>query len=226
MVVADLSRLLDGHFWHVVLLASWMPIFGLLVAGERFAAHRRRSRLVRADRWSAAPTPTRATTEWARPRSVANRGWRQGVALASGCAATVHLAVMPPHFAQSAWYGAFFLVAAASQLVYAAAVLVRPTRRLLLAGTVGCGAVVVLWLLTRTIGVPIGPARGATEPFGLLDVLASAAELGAAGSGVLALRSLTGEPVWRWSAWSPVIRCAAPVCLAGTLVASVLGARS
>ena len=38
-------------------------------------------------------------------------------------------------------------------VAFAVAVVVRPRRRLVLAGTIGCAAIVLLWLISRTIGV-------------------------------------------------------------------------
>ena len=38
-------------------------------------------------------------------------------------------------------------------------------------------AIVLLWLATRTVGLPIGPDPGEVEPAGLHDLLATADEL-------------------------------------------------
>jgi len=148
------------------------------------------------------------------------------MAIGSVCAALVHVAVMPDHFRQSAWYGSFFLAAAISQVVFAVAVVVRPTRRVVIAGIAGCSLVVVLWLITRLVGVPIGPDNGATESFGLLDILASVAEIAVIGAGVGALWTWDATPAWRWAQWSRTMRLAAPSCVAVALAASLLGSRS
>jgi hypothetical protein len=86
--------------------------------------------------------------------------------------------------------------------------------------------VIALWLISRVWGVPIGPDNGATESFGFLDALASSYEALAVVFGLLALRSLVPAPAWRWSKWAPTLRVVAPLCVAGTLVAAVLGSRS
>ena len=99
------------------------------------------------------------------------------LAAASVIAAVVHVWVAPEHFAESALYGTFFVATAVAGLGYAALVLARPSRGLLLAGAAGNAAVVGLWLVTRLVAVPLGPGAGETEPFGGLDVLASAAEI-------------------------------------------------
>jgi hypothetical protein len=67
-------------------------------------------------------------------------------------AALIHLWVMPEHFEEWWGYGAFFLVTAASQVLYAPLVLLWPTRMVLLSGIAGNLAIVALYLLTRTVG--------------------------------------------------------------------------
>ena len=68
-------------------------------------------------------------------------------------AALIHLWVTPEHFEEWWGYGAFFLVAALAQMLYAPLVLVWPTRTVLLLGIGGNLAIVVLYLLTRTGGI-------------------------------------------------------------------------
>lgn len=199
---------LGGHLWHILLLASWVPVFGVIVGLDRLKARRSASRQL-------VPAP-----------SLDRSRWTQAMAVASVCAALVHIAVMPDHFAQSAWYGGFFLAAAVSQLALAAMLLARPSRTLAKAGVAGCAAVVALWLVTRLVGVPIGPDNGSTEPFGVLDILASVAEAAAAVSGLLALRSWTGRPLWRMRTWTVPARVLATACVVGTVAASVLSSRS
>jgi len=91
---------------------------------------------------TATPAPP-ASTE----RRLERRGCRR-----RRCAALIHTAVMPAHFAQSVWNGSFFLAAAVGQLCFAALVIIRPCRHVVLAGIACSVSVVVLWLLTRTVG--------------------------------------------------------------------------
>ena len=75
-------------------------------------------------------------------------------------AALIHLWVTPEHFGEWWGYGAFFLAAALAQVLYAPLVLVWPTRIALLLGIGGNLAIVALYLLTRTVGIPLfGPGR-------------------------------------------------------------------
>lgn len=98
-------------------------------------------------------------------------------AAASATAAAVHLRVLPDHAAESAWYGAFFALAAVAQLG-GAALLIRSavSRRFVALCAAGNAAVIGLWLLTRLWSVPLGPGAGTVEPFGALDILASTLE--------------------------------------------------
>jgi hypothetical protein len=110
-------------------------------------------------------------------------------------AGLIHLWVTPEHFEEWWGYGAFFVVAGAAQIFYAPIVLLLPTRIVLLLGIAGNLAIVVLYLLTRTVGIPLfGPEAGEVEGFGLVDVSATAAELGiAVALGAALLRNATPE---------------------------------
>src|SRR5215203_6437605 len=89
------------------------------------------------------------------------RGVLYMVAALSLLAALIHLWVAPEHFEEWWGYGAFFLVAAAAQVLYVPLVLLWPTRIVLLLGIAGNLAIAVLYLLTRTVGIPLfGPEAG------------------------------------------------------------------
>ena len=110
-------------------------------------------------------------------------------------AALVHLWVTPEHFEEWWGYGAFFLVAAAAQILYVPIVVLWPTRIILLAAITGNLAIVALYLLTRTVGIPFfGPEAGEVEGFGFVDVCATASEVGiAVALGAALLRNATPE---------------------------------
>ena len=89
----------------------------------------------------------------------------------------LHLAALPGHLSESAVAGAFFAVTAAAQLLGAVLLATRPSSRTYRAVVAGNAAVLTLWLLSRTTGLPIGGEPGVSEPFGLLDGFAAAAEV-------------------------------------------------
>ena len=104
----------------------------------------------------AVPTSTTAAAP-VRPPDPPTRPLALPLALVSSAAAAgIHAAVGPTHFEEGLLIGSFFAVAALAQLGWAAAVLVAPSRRLLLIGAVGNLAIVALWLATRTVGLPFG----------------------------------------------------------------------
>jgi hypothetical protein len=101
------------------------------------------------------------------------------VAGLSFLAAAIHLLVAPEHFSHSLAVGVFFIAIGVVQALWSVAVLAgRATRSWLSAGVAGNIGLALLWAVTRTSGLPMGPTRGEVEPVGLLDVVATTAELG------------------------------------------------
>jgi hypothetical protein len=137
-------------------------------------ARQRRSRNVRPHtvlhgRGGPKVSVTRATD---RPRGVL-----PAVAALSLIAGLIHLWVVPEHFEEWWGYGTFFLVAAAAQVVYVPLLLRWPNRTVLLLGIAGNSAIVLLYLLTRVVGIPLfGPEVGEVEGVGVIDVCATVSE--------------------------------------------------
>jgi hypothetical protein len=96
----------------------------------------------------------------------------------SGVAALIHVAVCPEHFREGFIYGVFFAVSAGCQLGWSGLVFARHNRWLAPAGLVGNASIVLLWMVTRTVGIPLGPEAGEVERFGTLDLLCGACEIG------------------------------------------------
>ena len=93
-------------------------------------------------------------------------------------AALVHVWAMPGHFAEWWGYGVFFLLVAVAQGLYGLALLARPGRALFFLGIVGNLAVVSLYVVTRTVGVPFfGPHAGEVEAVGIADSVATGLEV-------------------------------------------------
>ena len=109
------------------------------------------------------------------------------LALLSAGAGILHLAVLGPHLRKFWLFGVFFAVAALGQLGWALLVMMRPSRRVWLAGAVGNALVILLWILSRTVGLPLGAEAGQAEPVGFVDALSTAYEaLVVAGAAALA----------------------------------------
>jgi hypothetical protein len=107
--------------------------------------------------------------------------------VASTAAAGVHAAMAPSHLAHQTVSGLFFLGAAAFQLVWAARLVFGTSRRAALLGTVANLALVGLWGVTRTVGLPgvltqpeaVGPWDLACVAWELMVVVACLRLLGA-----------------------------------------------
>jgi hypothetical protein len=106
------------------------------------------------------------------------REWARIVlAIASLATAAIHFAVMRDHFAEYFWFGVFFSVIAWLQALWALGAVALPTRALLWAGAIGNGVVVVVWFVSRTAGLPIGPEPGVAEAASFIDVLSTVLEV-------------------------------------------------
>lgn len=91
--------------------------------------------------------------------------------------AMIHLAVVGPHLRELPLYAAFFVSAAVAQLVAAMILTTSRRRRWLMAIALGNALVIVVWAVSRTVGLPIGPTPGVAESASLPDVLATVAEV-------------------------------------------------
>ena len=152
--VAARGPLLSQHAAHI--LAIGIPA-ALIVVGLAWDSWRRRARRPRAS-MPASPALLAA-------------------ACASVGAAAVHVAVIPEHFREATIYGAFFVIAAACQLGGGLLLVLRRSRLLAVLVAMGNASIILLWLVTRVVGIPLGPEAGVVEPVGGLDALATTCEV-------------------------------------------------
>jgi FtsP/CotA-like multicopper oxidase with cupredoxin domain len=85
-------------------------------------------------------------------------------------AAAIHFAVAPDHLAEYPLYGIFFILLAVAQVGLVVAVLAVPSRRLFAGAAAGTLAIVGLWLVSRTVGLPLAPVPWHPEAIGVPDV--------------------------------------------------------
>lgn len=78
---------------------------------------------------------------------------------------------------------------AAFQLVWAGLILGRSDRWVLAVGSVVNLVVILVWLLSRTVVVPLGPGVGHPEPVALADAVASGFEVLLVAAALILLRS-------------------------------------
>src|SRR4051794_27985651 len=100
----------------------------------------------------------------------------QAAAVLSLEAAVIHVRVAPEHFAEWWGYGAFFVLAAAAELAFVCVLAWRPSGWLVQAGIWGSLATMLMYLISRTGGIPLGPDAGAVESVDGLGVAATVAE--------------------------------------------------
>lgn len=97
-------------------------------------------------------------------------GWAQAaLAALSAGAGIIHGVVALNHLGGAGEGTAFFAVAAIAQLALAGVVAVSRARGVLAAGILGHGALAAVWLVSRTVGMPVGAHSGQALPIGLAD---------------------------------------------------------
>lgn len=115
--------------------------------------------------------------------------WAGGLSIA---ASVVHGALVSSHADEWWLYGTLFMLASAAQGLYGFAILgshmvngspiterwpLAAQRGFFLAGIAGNGALVAMYVLSRTVGVPLGPGAGEVEAWDVLGVLTKTVEL-------------------------------------------------
>ena len=100
--------------------------------------------------------------------------WAAGLAAGAGL---VHALAGEGHFSEWWGYGLFFLAVSICQFVGGAALLFWSDRRLYWTGVGGTAIVLLIWVLSRTVGVPIGPDGAGPERIGVLDGISVALEV-------------------------------------------------
>ena len=115
---------------------------------------------------------------------------------------------------------AFFVAVATAQLVWGTIAVARASRSWLALGAVGNLVVVATWVMSRTVGLPVGSAAGITLPVGFPDSLATALEIVVVvGAAALIIRRLA---VARPAAGSPRITIMAALVVGALALAGVL----
>ena len=115
------------------------------------------------------------------------------MAAASLGAGVIHAAVVPEHLEETWLFGAFFVACALFQLGWAALVVVRPSPGVYRGGIVANGAMVAIWALSRTTGIPVGPEPWTAEAVGALDLAATALEVSLIALAAWALRTTNAD---------------------------------
>lgn len=95
--------------------------------------------------------------------------------------AVIHLGVTPVHLREYTGYGVFFVSAAILQVGAAVLCIRRATRGAVWAAGALSVLIAAVWLVSRTVGLPVGPDAGEPEPIGMADIVSTLYEFIAAG---------------------------------------------
>jgi hypothetical protein len=106
----------------------------------------------------------------------------------------VHVAYVDSHLQEWWGYGAFFIAAANLQVLFAALMVRWPRPWLPYAGIAGNLAIITVYVITRTSGIPLGPHRRVVEEAGATDWATTAAQVAVI---IALLAMLEGRPR-RW----------------------------
>jgi hypothetical protein len=147
-----------------------------------------------------------------------------GLAALSVGAAAIHFAVIFEHFNDYVLYGVFFLAISWAQIIWPAVLVWRPSRLWLWLGIAGNALVLVVYVASRTTGLPFGPDVSNPEPVGALDVVSGILEFALIAECIALLwrPSLVDWPVRRRSAAAAVAALLAVPALVIAATAAVM----
>jgi hypothetical protein len=129
----------------------------------------------------------------------------------------IHVGAAVDHATEVPAYTPAFLGVAAGQLGWAWLLWRGPSRTTLFVGAAMSIAVLLVWLASRTVGVPFGPDPWTPEGIGVADVVESADELAAA-TVAITLAVARGRPTAGTS-----MRLAQPLMIALLLLSLLYG---
>src|ERR1700726_413916 len=89
----------------------------------------------------------------------------------------IHIGAAVDHFGEFPLYTLVFAVLATVQMSWAAMIVWRPSRLVLLSGCAFTVSVIGLWVASRTIGVPIAPQAWVPETVGVADLVETVGEI-------------------------------------------------
>jgi hypothetical protein len=137
--------------------------------------------------------------------------------------AFIHVLAAAHHYAEWVLYGVFFTILAPAQAIWGGLVFQRRgDRRLLAIGGVANLLVALVWAMSRTTGIPIGPTPWTPESVGWHDVIATLNELAMAGIVAALLGWLPGARSLPPEAVSRLVRyVAVPLLVVSVLAAGL-----
>jgi hypothetical protein len=101
---------------------------------------------------------------------------RIALALLSVAVALVHFAVIEQHFSEYWLYGVFFVVVGLFELIWALLIMAAPSALLYWTSVLVNTLTIAAYVVTRTVGLLVGPAATETEKIGFGDFTSTAFE--------------------------------------------------
>lgn len=138
------------------------------------------------------------SSHWpARSRDDRERWIGRMAAVLSAVTGAVHLGYAPHHLSEDWAHGWFFLVIGAVQIAAAMALMIDRRRRVWITIAVVDLLIIVVWVVSRTVGLPVGPESLRTEDVSAADLLCTVLEIGVVVLAAIALfaRELLDRPV-------------------------------
>jgi hypothetical protein len=117
------------------------------------------------------PSTPAERTDWSRPALVL-------LAVLSGAAGVIHIAMVPSHASEWLPEGIAFAVAGWFQIAFACLVLSRPSRLALRVGSLANLLFIGAWVVTRVWGSPFGPEAGVAHDASFVDIVCVLLEAG------------------------------------------------
>lgn len=201
------------HWIAALVLVVGGAIFLVLAARERFMSTRPRL------------DPSASTVRPAHvPADLVDRSIVRIVAGLAIGAAAIHLAATPHHYTELGDLGAGFLAAGVFQAGWARAVLTASSPRTAWIGVIGNIGIVLAWIVSRSIGLPIGARPWTPEAIGLPDGAATIFELLIVAGLTVRLVGIDRALVARWAPVGSIAAIAVVPALGLTLLATSLAA--
>jgi len=126
--------------------------------------------------------------------------------------------VIVSHFREYVPFGVFFAIVTPLQFAWAELVRRDPqARTVLLVGVAGNAVIVGVWLVSRTVGLPVGPESLQAEAVRFTDIVATSAEILIVALGSVLLTDRSAQPL------PAFVLAGAWCCAALGLVAALAG---
>jgi hypothetical protein len=133
---------------------------------------------------------------------------RGSLALASASAALIHVMAASHHFSEWWLFGTGFVVMAVLQAASALTFERFDWRLAPHAALVINVPIVLLWVWSRTLGLPFGPEAGEPEAIGIADTLCTVTEIVLIGGALAVQRGASERALSRWSTAAVVVALA------------------